>query len=193
MNEQVEKIFVQMLGTDVPPEVKVLFEKFNFLVNRIDCLVDPAVLCLIAALATPDRMMFVKTKTKPKTAVEKAKEEYERLLSEQGDGYEDITTDNPEPVEDPDLEEDEEDDEEDQTVDEPQRAGPTGPMDVPARQHRRHPKAGALSERVMNGMSVLELRTHAKVVYGWDCPVRFKRPQIVAVLTTKDPLPQTED
>jgi len=59
--------------------------------------------------------------------------------------------------------------------------GPTGPMDAPATAS----VPPAITAGKLEGMTMNELRAHAKEFYGWSVPKQYKKPQVIAVLLEK--------
>jgi hypothetical protein len=175
MNERVEEVYEQMFAPKpVPASVRTLFDKANHLASRVDAqtmkLTD---LAIIGAVAVMPQVGIATTGG----AIEPPKEPIDE------DGSIDTTEDTVAPSQGATA----------PPVDEVPVAGtarpsqgPTGPMDAPAQPPT--PKTKSLTTKQMQKMTRPELIVHAKEAYGFSPPQQYRKPQIIAILKTRDPL-----
>lgn len=180
MNEQVEEIYTQMFAPEpIPKAVKVAFDRTNFLANRIDAqLFRGTELAIIAGAATQSMPT-----PKPKAA-QVTSEDVPIDTSEVPPGGApsvEIT----EPAPDATPEQSEADRMAEQKPVEIPTTGRTGPMDAPPRPDK---KRRGLAATKMLKLTTKELKVHAEQVYGWKPPTSYKKPEIIAVLKTKEPI-----
>jgi len=186
MNEQIQAIYIQMFAPDpIPEAVKEAFKRTAFLANRIDAtMFRPTELAVIAGAAIQGTMAPQKAKevsaNKPIDTSGPPVDTWEPPAPD--DASATVTTAAPEPPvagQTPEIKV------ETPTEPETPAAGRTGIMDAPPRPDK---KRRGLAATKMQKLTIPELRVHAEQVYGWKAPTQYKKPEIIAVLQSKEPL-----
>ena len=150
MNDRVEEIYTQMFAPQpIPQSVLELFDRTNFLANRIDCQLTVGALVLIAALATKSAATAVSKLVEPEVV---DTNEVNETLKPQTD----VVTSNDTDVAPQTAAE--------TTNQAAALLGPLGPMDAPQGEATESGKNSLAAS--LNLMSKAELTTHAKDVCG---------------------------
>lgn len=168
MNDRVEEIFKQMFAPKaIPFSVRNLFEQANFLGSRIDATaMRPIDLAIIGAIGTATTQMA--------TGLERV------AIGALVDAGMPITA--PDVSEEPQTPSEGDND---TSLTEATITGPTGPMDVPSKPDKKRRGLGVIK---LQKMTVKELRVHALEFYGYKVPLQHRKPEIIAILGSKEPI-----
>jgi len=174
MNDTVEEIFARMFAPNpIPPKVVELYDRTNLFVGRIDAMMRPSNLCVIAGLAT---ILEAQDTTTVVTNLSPTRRDVPIDTAE---------PDADAPVPAPETPAEGQTGAESPTGNTSPAHGPTGPMDAPPKPDKNR---RALSKTKMEKLTLPELIVHSKQMYGYKPKKNATKKILIAILGSKEPI-----